>query len=155
MTSAARDQHGHAVPDAPAGGLRRTLLPLGIVAGGLLVALTVQATFDPFRTNVPLCIVHTLTGLDCPGCGAIRAVHALLEGNLLLALRSNALIILALPAVAAGLALWTVRRARGRPIGMLPSNRVMILLGALVALFTVLRNIPAFWFLAPISFVGA
>jgi Protein of unknown function (DUF2752) len=155
VTSAVRDQHGAPVQVAPARGFRRSLLPLGIAAGGLVVAVTVQLVFDPFRTDIPLCIVYHLTGLHCPGCGAIRSVHALLAGDPLLALRSNALITVALPLVAAGFAVWTVRRVRGRTTDLLPSNRVMYALVSVIAVYTVLRNLPAFWFLAPISLVGA
>ena len=30
---------------------------------------------------MPLCPVHALTGLSCPGCGSQRALHALLDGE--------------------------------------------------------------------------
>nr|WP_245354525.1 DUF2752 domain-containing protein [Brachybacterium sacelli] len=135
--------------------MRRSLLPVGIVLGGLALAGTVQLVFDPFRTDIPLCAVYHLTGLHCPGCGAIRAVHSLIAGDLLLALRSNALVMAALPLTALGLGLWTVRRVQGRPTDLLPSPRFVAALLVVIAVFTVLRNVPAFWFLAPISYVGA
>src|ERR1700761_7382729 len=53
----------------------------------------------------PVCQFHQLTGLNCPGCGATRALYALLHGDILLALRDNALV-LVLGAVAAGRGLW-------------------------------------------------
>ncbi|WP_114856092.1 DUF2752 domain-containing protein [Brachybacterium sp. YJGR34] len=155
MTTAARAPRGEAAADTPAGGLRRVLLPLAVLAGGAALALGVQAVFDPFRTHIPLCIVHELTGLECPGCGAIRSVHALLAGDPLLALRSNALVITALPLLALGMVLWAVRRARGQFAGLRPSTRTLLVLIAIIVLYTVLRNLPAFWFLAPISYVGA
>jgi len=55
--------------------------------------------FDPTKTTVSLCGFHAMTGLDCPGCGALRATHALLHGRLLTALRYNALWVLSLPLV--------------------------------------------------------
>ncbi|WP_193104425.1 DUF2752 domain-containing protein [Brachybacterium sp. FME24] len=155
MTSAVRDQRGIRAQEAPARGLRRVVLPVGLAVGGVAVALIVQLVFDPFRTDIPLCVVYHLTGLHCPGCGAIRSVHALLAGDLLLALRSNVLIAAALPLTVAGFAVWTVRRARGWPTNLLPSQRVAYVLVAVIAVFTVLRNLSAFWFLAPISLVGA
>ncbi|APX31680.1 hypothetical protein BH708_01905 [Brachybacterium sp. P6-10-X1] len=155
MTQVVGDRRGAAVHDAPARGPRRALLPLVIVAGGITLAVTVQQIFDPFRTDIPLCVVYHLTGLHCPGCGAIRGVHALLAGDLLLALRSNALIMAALPVAALSFGVWTLHRIQGRPTHMpLPRPLVVALLAAII-LFTVLRNIPAFWFLAPISYVGA
>lgn len=154
MTTAVRTQRPHGAPAAPARGARRALLPLAILAGGAAAALLVQGVFDPFRTDVPLCAVYHLTGLHCPGCGASRAVHALLDGDLLLALRNNVLVVTALPLVAALYARWTVRRVQGRPLRMPPT--LLVLAGVLVAvLFAVLRNLPAFWFLAPTSLIGA
>ncbi|WP_394214674.1 DUF2752 domain-containing protein [Brachybacterium vulturis] len=154
MTSPARREHGAAVALAPARGPRRMLLPLAIGAAGIALALLVQLVFDPFRTHIPLCVLNHLTGLECPGCGAIRSVHALLAGEPLLALRSNAPVTLALPLVGIGMAVWTGRRARGLRTELMPSRTVLLVLVGLLSLFTVLRNLPMFWFLAPISLVG-
>src|SRR5699024_2602803 len=149
VIDAARSGHGGAVLHAPARSPRRALLPLAIGIGGVAVAAGVQLVFDPFRTHIPLCILNHLTGLECPGCGAIRAVHSLLAGDLLLALRSNALVISALPLVGTGMAVWAVRRARGLRTDLLPTNRVLLVLTGIAVLFAVLRNLPMFWFLAP------
>lgn len=155
MTQVVGDQRGAAVQDAPARGRRRALLPLTVVLGGVALAVTVQLVFDPFRTDIPLCLVYHVTGLYCPGCGAMRAVHSLLAGDLLLALRSNVLIMAALPVTALVIGMWTRHRIQGRPTTVpLPRPLVIALLVAIV-LFTALRNIPAFWFLAPISYIGA
>lgn len=154
MTATVRGGRGLAAPSPRARGPRRALLPLAIGAAALAVAGAVQLVFDPFRTHLPLCLLHQLTGLDCPGCGAIRAVHSLLAGDLLMALRSNLLITLAIPSTAIGLGVWAVRRARGLRTQLLPSRTSLLVLAGLALLFTVLRNLPAFWFLAPISYVG-
>lgn len=157
MTTAARGTHGTAserVPGPPAHGPRRALLPLLIGAGGLALAVLVQLVFDPFRMHIPLCVLNHLTGLECPGCGAIRSVHALLDGDLLLALRNNALITTAIPLIAIGLVTWAVRRARGLRTDLMPSRTVLLVLVGIALLYAVLRNLPMFWFLAPISYVG-
>ena len=43
------------------------------------------------------CGFHSLTGLQCPGCGGQRAIHYLLHGELLKALRYNVLFVVGLP----------------------------------------------------------
>lgn len=131
------------------------MLPLGLLAGGGALALGVQKVFDPFRQDIPLCPVYHLTGLYCPGCGATRAVHAAIDGDLLLAAQNNVLIVVALPLVSLGLVWWAVRRVQGRTTDLMPSRAAVLVLVALVVVFGALRNLPAFWFIAPTSLVGA
>lgn len=74
------------------------LLGFGLVAGAALVVLYLFARFDPSEHSFfPRCLFHTLSGLDCPGCGGQRALHQLLHGHLNLALQSNALFVCLLP----------------------------------------------------------
>src|SRR5689334_25389377 len=40
----------------------------------------------------PQCVFKQATGLDCPGCGATRAMHALLHGRVGEAFRYNAML---------------------------------------------------------------
>ncbi|MDE6332354.1 MAG: DUF2752 domain-containing protein [Muribaculaceae bacterium] len=37
---------------------------------------------DPARVRSPKCVLKVVTGFDCPGCGAQRALHALLHGHI-------------------------------------------------------------------------
>jgi len=63
------------------------------IAGSLLYFF-----FDPSLSEIfPKCIFHSLTNLDCPGCGSQRAIHALLHGNIAEAADQNLLVILFLP----------------------------------------------------------
>lgn len=41
------------------------------------------------HTFAPKCAFKLITGYDCPGCGAQRAIHALLHGRLSKALSYN------------------------------------------------------------------
>lgn len=57
-------------------------------------------TFDPSASALfPKCPFLMLTGLQCPGCGSQRAIHALLHLDIGSALRHNALLVLSLPLV--------------------------------------------------------
>lgn len=134
-------------------GARGAVLPLALAAAAAAAAVGVQAVFDPFTQDVPLCPLHVLTGLDCPGCGATRAVHALLAGDPLLALHSNALIVLAMPVVLALYVRWIVDRVCGRGRIIDPPKGMLLGLGALVVVFTIARNLPGLEFLSAPSLV--
>lgn len=49
----------------------------------------------------PPCPFHWLTGLHCPGCGALRALHNLMHGNIAAALALNPLMVISLPVLGA------------------------------------------------------
>src|SRR5580692_7112989 len=64
-----------------------------------LVVMTMVYFFNPSAHSFyPVCQFHRLTGLNCPGCGATRALYALLHGNIATALRDNALFLFVLAA---------------------------------------------------------
>ena len=46
---------------------------------------------SPFEGRVTFCLFHSLTGLDCPGCGMTHAVVALLRLDIRTAFACNAL----------------------------------------------------------------
>lgn len=89
------------------------------------------------------CPLQVSTGLDCPGCGGLRAVHLLTRGDLVGAASSNLLLVLALPLVLAGWVVWVRRARQGRPVlpeG--PRTSWLVVAGVLSTVFTVLRNVP-------------
>jgi hypothetical protein len=106
--------------------------------------------FDPAKHGFyPICLFHSLTGWNCPGCGATRAAYQLLHGHLLRALRDNAMLVLMLAALAIGGVYWAVRKARNQPAALnVPTGAWWVFL-VIVFLFTVLRNLPAFAWLSP------
>lgn len=95
------------------------------------------------------CYFYQITGFYCLGCGGSRAVLALLHGNLIEALRYNAMAILLLPFLGYFLlSLWVEalcnRKVLPRP--KLPPW-LWICLALAAAVFTIARNLPmAPWF---------
>jgi hypothetical protein len=129
--------------------------PWGLL-GGLAVVLAIGFTlfrFDPTQYHYyPRCLLYTTTGIYCPGCGCLRAVHQLSHGHVLVALHYNPLFILSLPIIAWLATHYVPRCITGEPVpplGISPIwGKVAI---AFVILFSILRNIPVapFNWLAP------
>jgi hypothetical protein len=85
---------------------------VGAAGLGAVIALHVR---DPHQQGSwGFCPFRALTGLPCPGCGGLRAVNDLTNGDLVSALSSNAM---AVALVLGGSLLWlgwTVQAAGGR-----------------------------------------
>ncbi len=114
----------------------------GALALGICVALAGVLSLLYFHRPegqyfFPRCSFHAATGLLCPGCGGLRATHALLHGDLGVALRSNALLVAGLPVA---LGYWFRRRRGLHPAGL--TSRVIWTLFAVVVAYSVLRNLP-------------
>jgi hypothetical protein len=68
---------------------------MAALAGGVLLVLFL---FPPSEYRFyPRCVFHALTGLQCPGCGGLRAAHQLLHGNWASAFHCNPLLVTMLP----------------------------------------------------------
>jgi hypothetical protein len=124
-----------------------------IIALLLLGATVVLYLFNPAQNSFyPRCTLYVMTGLYCPGCGSLRALHQLTHGHILTALHDNLLLVLALPV--AGIYSWRFAFwwLTEQPLPRFIIRPIWIkILVAVVILFTVLRNIPAapFNWLAP------
>jgi hypothetical protein len=71
--------------------VERILAGAGIFIIGAGAA--VVGYFNPTTAGFfPVCPLHAITGLSCPGCGLTRGFHALLNGDVLTALHFNALL---------------------------------------------------------------
>jgi hypothetical protein len=136
-------------PPAPPAGRSALAWVLPGVAGLVLAALLlVLHQFDPAHSGFyPGCTFHKVTGLNCPGCGGLRATHQLLHGNVLTALHHNAMVVLGAPLVVGWIGVWLWQRWRGRPARLsgLSNHWLWALFGAVVV-FSVLRNLPFSWF---------
>jgi hypothetical protein len=132
-------------------GTRAAALRAPVGAAALAVAAVgVVAVVDPNEEgHYPTCPFLALTGRFCPGCGSLRAVHALADGDLAGAIGSNVLTVLAVVPLLVIWVSWARRRWYGSPrLAMAPPVTVWALL-VVIGVFTVLRNLPAGAALAP------
>lgn len=134
-----------------ADGRRKGGLWLAAVMLAILVIIALHVFPPEGQAFYPACGFHSWTGLHCPGCGSLRAMHHLTHGRLLAAADSNLLLVAGIAALGVR-TLW--RWVRGRPLGVrwaeVPS-RWFGLMAASLIVFGILRNLPVFPFswLAP------
>lgn len=73
-----------------------------VLAGVAMAGAVAAAVVDPTTARwFPQCPLHRFTGLECPGCGTARAVHALAHGDWRAAWHYNAMLFAAIPFLAA------------------------------------------------------
>jgi hypothetical protein len=120
----------------------------------IAVGVAVLYLFNPAQFGFyPTCIFYKTTGLLCPGCGTLRAMHQLLHGHVLAAFRFNALIVSSLPFLAFGCTQAVRSKAANKPaLIWIRSNWLWVVLAILIV-FGILRNLPGAsrYFLAPLS----
>jgi hypothetical protein len=132
---------------------------LALVAAVVVpAALVLLYTLAPTESSwYPRCMFHRLTGLQCPGCGATRCLHALLHGDLRQAAAYNLFFLGLLPVfVVAGVCQWwEALTGRRIPLRRMPPWAVWALF-ALALVFWVVRNLPwaPFTYLAPHDLAG-
>ncbi|GAA1777887.1 MULTISPECIES: DUF2752 domain-containing protein [Streptomonospora] len=138
---------------APRRRLHPGAAPLLLGAAGIAGA-TLLHFVDPNEAgHYPTCPWLLVTGTWCPGCGAMRAVHALTELDVVGALQMNALLLAVAPFIAYSYLRWLYRSFRPAPPRTAPAKAVhpgwlYLFLGVLMA-FWVVRNLPFGQFLAP------
>lgn len=100
---------------------------------------------------LPPCIFHTLTGMDCPGCGTTRMAEAVLRGEFGEAFVLNPLIFLAFAALAL-LYVWFLVRTflpGWKPLKLRLSWPGAAVMAGVLVLYWILRNTPLYasWFM--------
>ena len=130
---------------------RRTWRWVWLAVGGVFgVVFVLLFLFNPARHSFyPFCAFHRMTGLQCPGCGGLRAVHHLLHGEVWTAFRFNPLVVLAVPFAVWFLA-WHWRRG---PQSESVSHRRQARWGwvafVVLMVFWIVRNLPLEMFRLP------
>lgn len=136
---------------------RARVLTVLAIAAVFLAGCIYLFYHNPKIYPVP-CVIHTLTGIYCPGCGAGRACYALLHGRLYEAFAYNPFLLLLLPFLGLYLAArcvdWMITGKNH--IDSKISVRLLVIILIAVLLYGVVRNIPIFPFtlLAPGGILG-
>ncbi|PQB05603.1 DUF2752 domain-containing protein [Aureitalea marina] len=121
---------------------------LALIGAGITGLASLYYWIDPEKTTLLPCPFYFITGFHCPGCGSQRALHHLLHGDLEIAFWTNPLLILSLmiavPIVFTRLFNYLSNKASIRE--GVKSNKVTYASLAVVVLFWIGRNIPAYPF---------
>ena len=134
---------------AGTGGARALRAPLA-TAGVALAATTYVGLVDPNQSgHYPTCPFLFITGYYCPGCGSLRAVHALTHGDVGAAVGLNVLTVVGIVAAAVVWGRWMLRAWRGQPrTRVAPAWTIYLVLGVVVV-FWIVRNLTMGEALAP------
>lgn len=126
--------------------LKKLLIKAALICG---VGLGYAFFSSVFHWGIP-CPIHAVTGLYCPGCGVSRMSLALLRLDVTEAASWNIGVMVALPFAAVVFVYQAVRYVKTGDARMRRWQDVLIwvMIGWLLV-FTVLRNLPWFSFLAP------
>ncbi len=122
--------------------MRKKLRILAAIAAPLGVAIlfSMRDLWLSIAGRLKPCLFHAVTGYHCPSCGNTRCIRALLEGDILSAIRNNAVIVTVLVL----LVLWyleTVIRIWREEVRLLPrSPWFWGALPILAAVYYVVRN---------------
>lgn len=140
----------YAPTEPPATRGRRMRAPV-LTIGGLALTTVALHFRDPHSSGTWGYCPSALLGFSCPGCGGLRAVNDLTNGQVGAALSSNLLVTVLIPFAVVLLGVWALDRWEGRE-RKVPWDRVRPWAYAffvVVLTFTVLRNTgPGAW-LAP------
>lgn len=101
------------------------------------------AFLQPDDVGPALCPIRALFGMDCPGCGSLRGLGALMSGRIGDALDHNVLLVAIVPALIVVYAAWAAS-AFGwtRPLKLPLGPRALLVAATVVLSFTVVRNLP-------------
>lgn len=93
--------------------MRKFLIVIAICVAGWIV----MYYCDPIQYQyMPKCIFKLLTGLNCPGCGIQRSIHALLHGNVKEAIQYNYYLVYSFPYALSFLLIWLMPEGRKKVI---------------------------------------
>ncbi|HET7821470.1 MAG TPA: DUF2752 domain-containing protein [Ornithinibacter sp.] len=126
------------------------LAPLGVAAAAAAVVTTVGLVDPNVAGHYPTCPWLAITGTYCPGCGSLRAIHALAHGDPATAMARNPLAVIAIGWLAVWFVVWARRTITGRVrTTMAPAWVLYGILGVILT-YWVARNVPGWTWLSPV-----
>ena len=131
----------------------RPVRPAVATAAALGVCLLVNVVDPNEPGSLGLCPFTWATGgLDCPGCGTLRATRALTRGDIGLAADHNLLFVALVPLLLWGLAGWWRHELGRRPHAPRVPQLLAIGLAVAMPLWRIGRNLPWLeWFASGVA----
>lgn len=117
------------------------LITIEVIA---VIVLLFLALVDPATTIfAPKCMFKYLTGYDCPACGIQRAIHTLLNGDVVTALRYNYFLLISIPYfLAVAITTFCKSEIVSKMSYYVQHPKVVKVVLALIILWWIMRNIP-------------
>ncbi|HWO52757.1 MAG TPA: DUF2752 domain-containing protein [Ornithinibacter sp.] len=126
------------------------LAPLGVAAAAAVVVTTIGALDPNVAGHYPTCPWLALTGTYCPGCGSLRAIHALAHGDPATAVARNPLAVIAIGWLAVWFVVWARRTVTGWKGTTMAPAWVLYGIVGVVLTYWVARNVPGWTWLSPL-----
>lgn len=121
------------------------IIKISLIIVILIILCILYYIYNPDNCKFfPSCPVYVLTGFKCTGCGSQRAIHYLLNGNIVKALSENALIIIAIPYIIFSFFLEHKHILSSRLLKIryiLYGRTAILIILSIIIIFTILRNI--------------
>jgi len=116
------------------------------IASILIIILAIlYKTYNPTgNIYFPKCPFLELTGFKCPGCGSQRAIHYLLNFEILNAWKENALLVISIPYILTGLVFDSLKNPNGFILKWrktLFGQRAIFVILFIIITFWIVRNI--------------
>jgi len=121
------------------------ILKWGIAIILVTILAILYRTYNP-NGNIyfPKCPFRELTGLKCPGCGSQRAIHYLLNFDILNAIKENLILVLSIPYILTGLVFDSLKKPNEKILKwrkVLFGRKAIFLILAIIIAFWILRNL--------------
>lgn len=119
----------------------RRQMTVWCVALAAAAGVALYFALDPSSRPFPRCMFLTLTGLECPGCGSQRALHALLHGRVGEAWALNPLMLAELPLIGLLMLAEGMPGRFPRMRRVLTSRSFILTLLTVIIIWTIYRNL--------------